>query len=533
MISFRKVSLIYPNSSSTVFDDVTFEVGEGEFVLLIGATGMGKSSALKLMNGLVPHHTGGILGGDIQVGGISTRTVRPGELAHLIGIVGQNPIHGFVTDIVEEEIAFAMESLAIDESAMRKRVEEVLDILALTPLRRRTIASLSGGEQQRVAIAAALVMNPRILLLDEPTSALDPVAAEEVLSILQRIVHDLGVTVVIAEHRLERVIHYAERVIYIASDGSVRVGSPEEVMRSAEIAPPIVELARALGWEEMPLSVRDARRVGAKNINLGQPSPLKALHGEGEAVVEIKRASLGYPSRQVIKELTCTISSGEIVALMGRNGSGKSTLLKSIAGLAEVFSGEIKVADRDPKSLSGHELIELIGYVPQEPADLLYGESVAEECALADHDNKLKLGATLDLAQRLLPEINPSTHPRDLSEGQRLILVLAIVLTTSPRLLILDEPTRGLDYQSKERLISILRERVARDSSAVLLATHDVELVAELAERVLFIADGELVSDGEVREVLTASLPFAPQVSKIFAPSKWLTVSEVVDALQK
>lgn len=532
MISFRKVSLIYPNSETTVFDDVTFEVGEGEFVLLIGATGMGKSSALKLMNGLVPHHTGGILGGDIQVSGISTRTVRPGELANLIGIVGQNPIHGFVTDIVEEEIAFAMESLAIEESTMRKRVEEVLDLLALTPLRRRAIASLSGGEQQRVAIAAALVMNPRILLLDEPTSALDPVAAEEVLAILQRIVHDLGVTVVIAEHRLERVIHYAERVIYIASDGSVTVGSPEEVMRTAEIAPPIVELARALGWEEVPLSVRDARRIGAKELSIGEPSESVCVSGEPVKVVEVKKATLGYETRRVIKELSCEISLGEIVALMGRNGSGKSTLLKSMAGLVDVISGEIALIGRDPRTLSGQELVESIGYIPQEPSDLLYGESVAEECALADDDNSLEPGTTLRLARRLLPEINSATHPRDLSEGQRLILVLAIVLTTSPKLLVLDEPTRGLDYQSKDRLISILRERVSNQSSAVLLATHDVELVAELAQRVLFIADGELVSDGDVREVLTASLPFAPQVSKILAPSKWLTVREVVDALQ-
>lgn len=518
---------------TTVFDDVTFEVGEGEFVLLIGATGMGKSSALKLMNGLVPHHTGGILGGDIQVSGISTTTVRPGELAHLIGIVGQNPINGFVTDIVEEEIAFALESLAIDESAMRKRVEEVLDLLALTPLRRRTIASLSGGEQQRVAIAAALVMNPRILLLDEPTSALDPVAAEEVLAILQRIVHDLGVTVVIAEHRLERVIHYAERVIYIASDGSVKVGSPGEVMRTSEIAPPIVELARALGWDEIPLSVRDARRIASQGVTVSEPTPLNASTTPRERVVEIKRATVGYPTRHVIKEISCDISSGEIIALMGRNGSGKSTLLKSMAGLVEVISGNVEVCGRNPKILSGNDLVQLIGYIPQEPSDLLYAESVEEECALADLDNNLKSGSTLTIARRLLPEINPQTHPRDLSEGQRLILVLAIVLTTSPKLLILDEPTRGLDYQSKARLISILRERAESGSSAVILATHDVELVAELAQRVLFIADGELVSDGDVRQVLTASLPFAPQVSKIFAPSKWLTVREVLNALER
>ena len=557
MISFRNVSLIYPNSETTVFENVTFQVNEGEFLLLIGATGIGKSTVLKLMNGLVPHHTGGILSGDISVDGISTRSVKPGELAHLIGIVGQNPLHGFVTDIVEEEIAFAMESLAIDESAMRKRVEEVLDLLALTPLRKRSIATLSGGEQQRVAIASALVMAPKILLLDEPTSALDPIAAEEVLAILQRIVHDLGITVVIAEHRLERVIHYAERIIYIESDGSVKVGSPEEIMRGASITPPIVELARVLQLEQIPLSVRDAKRmIAATNSPLDHLDPtatsIKSIKliesiesiesmnpemsarptGESRDLVKIVNAALGYDDLLILKQINIAIGEGEIIALMGRNGAGKSTLLKSLAGLTEIISGSVVIDGKDPRNFNSKELIENIGYVPQEPSDLLYGQSVEDECALADHDSSLEKGATFRLAARLLPEINPKTHPRDLSEGQRLILVLAIVLTSQPKILILDEPTRGLDYASKIRLIEILKER-ASQGVAVLLATHDVELVAELADRVIFLADGELVADAGAREVLTSSLPFAPQMAKIFSPQKWLTVNEIISALEQ
>ena len=548
MISFRNVSLIYPNSETTVFENVTFQVNEGEFLLLIGATGIGKSTALKLMNGLVPHHTGGILSGDISVDGISTRSVKPGELAHLIGIVGQNPLHGFVTDIVEEEIAFAMESLAIDESAMRKRVEEVLDLLALTPLRKRSIATLSGGEQQRVAIASALVMAPKILLLDEPTSALDPIAAEEVLAILQRIVHDLGITVVIAEHRLERVIHYAERIIYIESDGSVKVGSPEEIMRGASITPPIVELARVLQLEQIPLSVRDAKRmIAATHSPLDHLDPtttsitsiqstkpeISATPTRGSSdLVKIVNAALGYDDLLILKQINIAIGEGEIIALMGRNGAGKSTLLKSLAGLTAIISGSVAIDGKDPRNFNSKELIENIGYVPQEPSDLLYGQSVEDECALADHDSALEKGATFRLATRLLPEINPKTHPRDLSEGQRLILVLAIVLTSQPKILILDEPTRGLDYASKIRLIEILKER-ASQGVAVLLATHDVELVAELADRVIFLADGELVADAGAREVLTSSLPFAPQMAKIFSPQKWLTVNEIISALEQ
>ena len=554
MISFRNVSLIYPNSETTVFENVTFQVNEGEFLLLIGATGIGKSTALKLMNGLVPHHTGGILSGDISVDGISTRSVKPGELAHLIGIVGQNPLHGFVTDIVEEEIAFAMESLAIDESAMRKRVEEVLDLLALTPLRRRSIATLSGGEQQRVAIASALVMAPKILLLDEPTSALDPIAAEEVLAILQRIVHDLGITVVIAEHRLERVIHYAERIIYIESDGCVKVGSPEEIMRGASITPPIVELARVLQLEQIPLSVRDAKRMIAathspldhldptatsitsiqsiQSIQSTKPEISAPPSRGSKDLVEIVNACLGYGDFLILKQINIAIGEGEIIALMGRNGAGKSTLLKSLAGLTEIISGSVVIDGKDPRNFNSKELIENIGYVPQEPSDLLYGQSVEDECALADHDSALEKGATFRLAARLLPEINPKTHPRDLSEGQRLILVLAIVLTSQPKILILDEPTRGLDYASKIRLIEILKER-ASQGVAVLLATHDVELVAELGDRVIFLADGELVADAGAREVLTSSLPFAPQMAKIFSPQKWLTVNEIISALEQ
>lgn len=542
MISFRNVSLIYPNSQTTVFENVSFEVEEGEFLLLIGATGIGKSSVLKLMNGLVPHHTGGILSGDIQVGGISTRSVKPGELAHLIGIVGQNPLNGFVTDIVEEEIAFSLESLAIEESAMRKRVEEVLDLLALTHLRDREIASLSGGEQQRVAIASAIVMSPKILLLDEPTSALDPIAAEEVLATLQRIVHDLGITVVIAEHRLERVIHYAERIIYIEKNGQVVVGKPEEIMSFAEITPPIVELAKALKLSEIPLSVRDARRAIAAEVDstkfatapdasVRRVSTMPINEPINEPVIEIVAASCGYGEKTILKEINIKLHRGEIVALMGRNGAGKSTLLKSMAGLTEIKSGSIRILGRDPRTLKSRELVERLGFVPQEPSDLLYGQTVVEECSLADRDNQLVSGTTLRLVQDLLPEINHHTHPRDLSEGQRLILALAVVLTTSPELLILDEPTRGLDYPSKLRLISILKDRASK-GHCILLATHDVELVAEVADRTLFIADGELVSDASTRDVLTASLPFAPQVTKIFSPYKWLTVREVVEAQQ-
>ena len=256
MITFSNVSLVYPHSTKTIIEDLSFSIVEGEMVLVMGATGSGKSSLLRLINGLVPHHTCGILAGDISVDGISTQAVKPGALAHLVGIVAQNPANGFVTDIVEEALAFGMEALNFPPDVMRKRVEEVLDLLSLNPLRHRSIASLSGGEQQRVAIGSALVMHPKILVLDEPTSALDPIAAEEVLSLLHRLVHDLSVTVVIAEHRLERVIQFVDRIIYIEGNGEAAIGSAEEILRRANLVPPIIRLARALNLAEIGTSVR-------------------------------------------------------------------------------------------------------------------------------------------------------------------------------------------------------------------------------------------------------------------------------------
>lgn len=533
MITFSNVSLIYPNSTKTVLEELSFTVDEGEFVLVMGSTGVGKSTFLKLINGLVPHHTGGILAGEISVQGISTREVKPGGLAHLVGIVGQNPLNGFVTDKVEEELAFGMESLNIAPEVMRKRVEEVLDLLSLVHLRNRSIATLSGGEQQRVAIASALVMHPKILVLDEPTSALDPIAAEEVLSILQRLVHDLGLTVVISEHRLERVIQFVDRILLIDEDGKTTIGLPQDILADSQIAPPIVHLARALHLPQISLSVRDMRRA-TESIRESLPSPPQTVlqtDDEMNVRVRVENVSHFFGNKPVLNRVSTKIYRGEIAAVMGRNGAGKTTLLRTIAGLHKPKRGEVFIDNALPSTLSGKHRISTIGYVPQEPGDLLFNQSVREECNQADHDNGVAAGSTFAALNRLVPSINASAHPRDLSEGQRLALAIAVVVSASPLVLILDEPTRGLDYQAKGTLISSLTE-LAQRGHTVILSTHDVELVAEVAQTVIFLADGEIVADGPTLNVLLSSPAFAPQVAKIMAPAPWLTVNNILDAIE-
>lgn len=532
MIKFSHVSLIYPNSTTTVLEELNLTIAEGELVLVIGPTGSGKSSLLRLINGLVPHHTGGILAGDISVNGVSTQMTKPGGMAHLIGIVGQNPANGFVADTVEEELAFGMEVLNLPNDVMRKRVEEVLDLLSLAALRNRSIATLSGGEQQRVAIGAALVTHPKVLVLDEPTSALDPIAAEEVLSILHRLVHDLGLTVVIAEHKLERVIQFADRIVYINGDGAANVGTPEEILMQSPIAPPIVHLARALGLKEIGVTVREMRRMTTHLREAIASHPVADSQKPTETVISIDKLTVSYENQTALNNITSTICAGEIVAVMGRNGAGKSSLLKAIAGVNRASAGVIKVLGDDPYHLQGKNRREAIGYIPQEPSDLLYGQSVSIECAQADRDNELPAGTTYEVLQQLVPGISLTTHPRDLSEGQRLGLALSVVLSSNPSILILDEPTRGLDYEAKNELTRMLVNFAAAFGKAVLLATHDVELVAELANRVIFIADGDIVADGTTLDVLLSSPAFAPQVAKVVSPQPWLRVKDVVAAIE-
>jgi energy-coupling factor transport system ATP-binding protein len=424
-----------------------------------------------------------------------------------------------VTDNVEDELAYGMESLGLPPATMRKRVEETLDLLGLAGLRGRPLANLSGGQQQRVAIGSVLTSHPQVLVLDEPTSALDPLAAEDVLSTLQRLVHDLGLTVVLAEHRLERVVQHADRIVWIPGNGGrVIDGDPATILAGTPIAPPVVELGRAAGWSPLPLTVRDARRLSADlRARLdGISPPAHQAPTLGETVAEAKDLVAGYGKRIVVNGVDLAVREGEVVALMGRNGAGKSTLLRSLVGLHQPRSGTVTV-DR-------------AGLVPQVPADILYAATVTDECGTSDRDSGRPEGTTRSLFDRLAPGVSGDRHPRDLSEGQKLTLALAIVLAARPRLVLLDEPTRGLDYNAKRRLVAVLRE-LADDGHGVVLATHDVELVAEVATRVIVLADGEVVADGSAPEVVVSSPAFAPQVAKVMSPQPWLTARDVAAAL--
>lgn len=552
MIRIDDVRVTYPEARDPALVVPGLHIEEGELVLVTGPTGGGKSTLLGTLNGLVPHFTGGTLAGRVVIAGRDTRRQRPRDLADVVGMVRQDPAATFVTDTVEEEIAYGMETLGVPHGVMRRRVEESLDLLGIAALRRRRLTQLTGGQQQRVAIAAVLAAGPAVLVLDEPTSALDPVAAEEVLSALHRLVHDLGLTVVLAEHRLERVIHHADRIVLVEGGRAEPALPPADAMARSPVYPPVVALGRLAGWDPLPLSVRDARRAAAElradlaplapqprgiptSPRGGDPDgrhggvqgarPGTSGRGTMPDAARTEGVDVRFGRRRALDQLSLRLHSGQVVALMGRNGSGKSTLMWTLSGVVRPAGGSVQVAGQDPAALSPARRAGLVGMVPQQPDRLLYAESVARECADADAEAGAASGTAAALAERIAGPLDPARHPRDLSEGQRLALALSVVLCRDPGMVLLDEPTRGLDYGAKHHLATIVAG-IAAAGRSVLVATHDVEFAAEVADRVVLLSDGQVVAD-DPPDVLARSTAYAPQVARVLHPVPLLTVDAV------
>jgi len=556
MIRFDHLTYTYPGAALPALNDVSLVLPEGELILVIGPSGSGKSTLLRCINGLVPHFSGGALAGNVRVRGLDPVAATPKVLSRQVGFVFQDPEAQFVMDRVEDEIAFALENAAMSPQEMRVRVEETLDLLDLEPLRDRPLKTLSGGERQRVAIAAALALRPHILVLDEPTSQLDPKSAEDVLNSLVRLNSDLGITILVAEHRLERVLPFVDRILYLPDDGGpILIDDPRTVLNQIELGPPLVNLGKALNWQPLPLTIKEGLRfsrtwmekqtashrppvAGSKWPAAGAARGL--LHGRAP-YLQAQKVSMQYGSRTVVRGVDFAVWPGEVVALMGRNGAGKTTLLKSLVGLVRPQAGTVRI---DGEPIAGREVAEIcqkVGYLPQDPNTLLFADTVREEMmvtlrnhGLASKTNgewRVATGARaadpVELLRRLRLTDKADAYPRDLSVGERQRVALAAITITLPGALLLDEPTRGLDYLAKRELIALLKEWRA-GGMAIVLVTHDVELAAALADRVVLMSQGEVIADGAPAEVLGASPLFAPQVARLFPNMGWLTAEDVL-----
>jgi energy-coupling factor transporter ATP-binding protein EcfA2 len=491
----------YPESRAPALSEISLELEPGSFTVLAGESGSGKSTLLRALGGLVPHFHGGIASGELTVGGMAVRDHGPGDLSEVCGTLFQDPESQVVMGGVRAEIALGLEHRGATPAAVARAVEEAALALGIGQLLKRRADNLSGGELQRVALAASLAHRPALLLLDEPTSQLDPVAGDELIWLLRRLNEEWGTTVVLSEHRLERCLPAADRVLALDRGRLVCDSTPREFLAwAAEARPPLATPAARLfslaGLRPMPASVKEAR-AALRNAGLvleppeqAAPPANKRRRGRPPAAIELRGVWHEIEDGPaILRGIDLRVEPGELVALMGRNGAGKSTLLKHAKGLLDPTRGKIERAGP-------------VALLLQNPGDYLVHEHAREEAGEAAL-------VSAGLADR------GEADPRDLSAGERQRLALEVVLSGEPSAVVcLDEPTRGMDRSRKEALALRLNE-LAGAGAAVLVATHDPEFAAQLAERVVLMGEGEVIADGSTSEVLSGGWYFATEVARV------------------
>jgi energy-coupling factor transport system ATP-binding protein len=496
-LALSGVTYTYPDARAAALRDVTLTVEPGEFVVLAGGSASGKSTLLRAAAGLVPHFHGGTFAGRLACGGLDSRDHGPAELAAVAGTLFQDPETQVVMATVRSELAFPLENRGWSGAAVARGVEEAALALGIAPLLDRSTRELSGGELQRVALGAALAGRPQVLLLDEPTSQLDPVAGDELLGVLRRINEEWGTAVIVAEHRLERCLPAADRVVALDAGAVAFDGPPDAFAAWAppELQPPVTRLCALAGVPDRPATVKAARRALAPLQPVRGTVPLtpRALRGTVPLTPRRLRGTVPLSCRRawfevkdgpaILRGVDLAVGGGEAVALMGRNGAGKSTLLRLLAGLIEPTRGKVERAGR-------------VALLLQNPGDYFLHDRVGDD----------------------VPDAGPlaDRHPRDVSGGERQRLALELVLTTGepPVAVCLDEPTRGMDRGHGARLAARLKE-LASDGIAVIVATHDAEFAAAWAERTILLGDGRPVADASTREVLGGGWYFATQTARV------------------
>jgi energy-coupling factor transport system ATP-binding protein len=504
LFELEAVTYRYPEADRAALDGVSLSVGEGELVVLAGLSASGKSTLLGVAAGVVPHFHGGLFTGRAEVCGRDLREAGPAQLAEHVGTLFQDPETQVLMASVRAELAFPLENRGYDAVSVARGVEEVALALGIEALLERQTATLSGGELQRVALGAALAGRPRLLVLDEPTSQLDPVAGDELLGLLRRLNEEWGTTILLAEHRLERCLAAADRVIALDHGRVVCDAPPSAFLDWAHDAAPSLEtpgarLLAAFGLEPPPTGVKAARATlrehgllpAAAEPSFAQPPRRRRRrHRDGpQPALRFERVWHELPAgRAILAGVSFELAPGEVLALLGRNGAGKSTLLRHAASLLNPTRGKV--------SAGGH-----VALLLQNPGSYLIHDDVGDELPRAE----LMSAGLGHLVGR---------HPRDLSGGERQRLALAIVGGDEASVLCLDEPTRGMDRQAKAELAALLGER-AGAGAAVIVATHDPEFAASFATRAILMADGRVIADAPPAEILSGGWYFATETARI------------------
>lgn len=510
-INFKDFHFTYPLAERPALKHIDLAIEQGEFVVFCGVSGCGKTTLLKqLKQDIAPH---GDKSGAILLKNQTIESLTPRERAEKIGYVLQNPENQIITDKVWHELAFGLENLGVESQVIRRRVAEMANFFGIQSLFHADTMHLSGGQKQLLNLASIMVMQPDVLILDEPTSQLDPIAATEFIQILQKLNKELGLTILLVEHRLEEVYPIADRVVMLEQGEIIANGSPKTVAKSLQATnsqhpmlqglPTPLRIHHALQLaDEPPLTIREGRTWLTKHFQSGSV-PYENAVATQTPILEVKKGWFRYEAKgtDILKEFDLTLHRAEIFTLLGGNGSGKSTAMQVMAGLMPLYRGQVLLNGRPLKKYRPKELYgQLIGVLPQNPQTIFVAKTVHQEfeditsrwtIPEAEKDAKL-----LSMVRQLGIEHILTQHPLDLSGGEQQKVALAKVLLNEPEILLLDEPTKGMDGASKQNFAQILTHLKAQGLT-IFIVTHDVEFSAEFADRAALFFDGNIVSVDE------------------------------------
>ncbi|WP_442599676.1 ABC transporter ATP-binding protein [Neobacillus sp. D3-1R] len=545
VIEIKNVTFTYPNADRPALRNISLNVEKGQFIVLFGSSGSGKSTLLRLLKKDIQPH--GELKGEILIEGnkADKSVCQEGN----IGFVFQDPENQVVADDVLHEIVFGLENLGLSTNEMRGRVAEMVHYFGLEPLLHRKTNELSGGMKQHINLASVLLMQPNILLLDEPTAQLDPVSAKEFLDMLVRLNEEFGMTIILAEHRLEEILTISDKIV-LMENGEVKAeGEPRKVLSeiwessNRPFIPTIPSLYFSATKKDernaIPLTVKEGKSWLINQKIMTENTFVQPFSGKyNKSLLEVKDVFFRYNREEdfVLTDLQFSLKTGEFYALLGGNGSGKSTLLKMLTGILKPTQGKILLHNKPLKSYKSKELAKKIGYLPQNPKLFFIHDTVEKEIqktmelwGLSNHDEARKLIENLGINHVL------SNHPYDLSGGELQKASLACLLLREPEILILDEPTKGLDPISKENLSNILVS-LQKKGITILMSTHDVEFAAAHASRCGMMFQGNITSENNPRKFFNGNFFYTTMVQRLFRhlpDSEVVTLQEAISVCEK
>lgn len=520
-INIKNLNYYYPNEDIKALDDINLKIKKGELVLITGKSGSSKSTLGKAITGAIPNFYGGRIGGEILIDGKPLKDLKDGDRAKLITMVLQHPEKGFLMDKVHREIAFGLENIGYNEKGIKRRVFEALEFCNILDLAYRNIDTLSGGEKQKLSIAAALSYSPECIILDEPTSQLDPSAAEEIVNIIKKINQELFITVIVIEQRTNKWFIPADRIIFMDHGRISFDGSREEFFQSEnheynEFLPSYLRLLKRLDF-----GYRDSLK-GAKEALEGiSPDKIEDKTYSGDTLISIKNLKSGYGNREVLNGINLQIKQGDFLGIIGSNGAGKTTILKSVLNLIP-YKGSIKISGFEAAKMSLKDMGREIGYISQNPNDYIWKDTVYEEVKFTLSNYGMEDDTLINQTLKQLDIYKyRDKNPRDLSGGELQRLAMASVLVLKPRILMLDEVTRGIDPVLK-REISELLKKINSNGTTIIMVTHDIENAALLCKSLALMINGEIVSYGSRDQVLKDGIYYSTDINKLFKNNIYL-----------